>query len=626
MPQNLSAVVHPMTLRRHILVLTLAACVLILGYMAMLDFYARQSYQAADSALHSYQVLKSREGITEAVFEMFAATRDHVILGDVKAQQRLDQSATRLLDQIDILLRLTTDNSSQQANLMDLKTAAQGFVAICRQQIAQPPLGYSEVTAGLHEELRQELVQDSAGIFRELAHFSKTESGLLEQRRQQAATERQILLTILTAGGVILIELFLLGASWMLRLAHIHEQASARLQQSDERLRLVTEGINEGVYDIDYVMDTVYVSPAYETMLGYDRAAFARTPEFINGFIHPDDFPHVKSLFDSYKQREIPTYSTTVRLRHHDGHWLWMLSRAVGIWDDDGKLLRIIGTHTDITEQKNREAQLKELNAELENMTYIASHDLQTPLVNFRGFMGEITLTVNEALAVLNRHRDKIPADLYQQITKVLRQDLGESQSYIDSAIAKMEKLVADILELSRIGRRVYQIECVDVDQIVDQCLHTMAFEINQHQAKIERTAQLPPLYSDHRAVEQVFSNILDNAVKYLSPERQGIINIAAQCLPHQIIFSISDNGRGIAPQERPLVFDVGRRASPDARIRGMGMGMAFVMATMRKLGGSVWFESTLGQGTTFYLVFPIVLPNATKLTQDGNLSRALNA
>ena len=242
MAHHFSAVVHPMAMRRRILFLTIVACCLVMGYVATLDFYMRQSHQAADWASHSYQVLKNREGITEGVFDMFAAARDHVIWGDPAARERLEQSTKPLMEKIEILLRLTADNPEQQANLALLRTAAQRFAIVCRQQIAQPPLGYSESTAGLNEGLRQELMQGSAGIFRELERFSITESQLLEQRRQQADTERQIVLTILMTGGVIIVALFLVGALWVLRLARVNEQARVRLQQSDERLRLVTEG------------------------------------------------------------------------------------------------------------------------------------------------------------------------------------------------------------------------------------------------------------------------------------------------------------------------------------------------------------------------------------------------
>jgi PAS domain S-box-containing protein len=594
---------------RHIILgFATLACLLTAAYVAVMEYYTRLSYQATQWTEHSYQVLKNREGIIEAVFDMFAVTRDHVISGSASAPERLAEHRGQLFNQFSLLQQLTADNPEQQDNVRRLEASGREFSQLCEQQLAIEPLGYSEKTATQNESYRQQLVRSSAAIMQQLDHFTKVENRVLDQRRQRADAERRSLRTVLMAGGATIFLLFALGAGLILRLQRQNDQARERLQRSDERLRLVTEGVSEGVYDIDYVTGLTYVSPSYQAMLGYAAASFKSTEDFLDDYIHPDDLPRVMAHFARYKKRELPSYTTTYRLRHHDGHWLWVLSRAIGIWDAAGRLQRIIGTHTNITEQKNREAQLQELNAELENMTYIASHDLQTPLVNFRGFMGEIALAAREAQQLIEQRRDTLPADLHQQLVRLLRQDLGESLAFVEGAIRKMEKLVGDILDLSRIGRRVGRIEPVNVNQIVDHCIRSMAYEIGQRQAQIICTPDLPHLLSDPRAIEQVFSNILDNAVKYLSPKRQGIIIVNGQCLPQQIVFSISDNGRGIAKDDWPQVFDIDRRVNPDARIRGMGMGMAFVMATMRKLGGKAWFDSTVDEGTTFYLSFPATL------------------
>jgi signal transduction histidine kinase len=118
----------------------------------------------------------------------------------------------------------------------------------------------------------------------------------------------------------------------------------------------------------------------------------------------------------------------------------------------------------------------------------------------------------------------------------------------------------------------------------------------------------LLPIASDAPFLEHIFNNVLDNAIKYLSPERRGKITISSQRAGKDIIFSIKDNGRGIAREDRRKIFEIFRRARNTGDVQGLGMGMAYVKATARKLGGSIWLDSQLNEGTTFYVRLPAYL------------------
>ncbi|MBV8939864.1 MAG: HAMP domain-containing histidine kinase, partial [Alphaproteobacteria bacterium] len=265
---------------------------------------------------------------------------------------------------------------------------------------------------------------------------------------------------------------------------------------------------------------------------------------------------------------------------------------------------RMVGTHTDITEQKEKEEQLKHLNADLESFAYIASHDLRAPLVNLRGFAGELELALKEALPLVDKAAAALKPKEQETIQTAFQKDIPESLGFIHTAVDKMDMLTTAILDLSRIGRREYRDELVDTTAVVKRCLDTLAYEIQTK--KIQVTCEdLPPLLIDPLALEQIFSNILDNAVKYLDPSRPGMIRIQAKQLPGAVEFSIEDNGKGIAIVDRHKVFDIFRRAGNSSNVRGIGIGMAFVKTTLRRLGGKIWFESAPGMGATFCFTIP---------------------
>lgn len=241
----------------------------------------------------------------------------------------------------------------------------------------------------------------------------------------------------------------------------------------------------------------------------------------------------------------------------------------------------------------------------METFTFIASHDLRAPLVNLKGFAGEMQLAIEKIMPILYAAEDKFTPEQWKTLHELLAADIPESLNFIMQSVDKMDALTTAVLDLSRIGKHEYRCEPVDTHAVVQRCLGTLAFEIAQNGISVS-CEPLPVIDSDPLALEQVFSNLLDNAVKYLDPARPGKIEIAARQERPDVIFAIRDNGRGIAPEDSNKVFQIFRRARNSTDVRGMGMGMAFVQSTVRRLGGSIWFTSQVGQGTVFYIKLPL--------------------
>lgn len=257
-----------------------------------------------------------------------------------------------------------------------------------------------------------------------------------------------------------------------------------------------------------------------------------------------------------------------------------------------------------IREQRARIEQqaeeLERINEELETFTYIASHDLRSPLVNLRGFCGELHRSIDAVLPMLQNILPQLSEIEREILRKEVCQQIPKSLTYITTAAEKMDRMTDAILKLSRLGRREVKIEPIKTRVLVDQCLAPLAHQIKQTGTKVE-IGDLPDIIGDRVSIEQIFSNLLDNAVKYLDQSRPGHIIISGSGNDERAQFTVADNGRGIAGEDRHKVFEIFRRAGEVDGIPGEGMGMPYVRSIVKRYGGRIWFESALGKGTSFH-------------------------
>ena len=254
-----------------------------------------------------------------------------------------------------------------------------------------------------------------------------------------------------------------------------------------------------------------------------------------------------------------------------------------------------------------RTLDLKESNEEIQRFAYIVSHDLRAPLVNIMGFTSELQNLRGELFAPtpgqVGGDAELAPS------TRHLQEDFDEAIGFIQSSIDKMDRLIKAILLLSRQGQRTFQLESIDMDELMRSVTDSVAHSVQTAGATVAIGA-LPSLVSDRIAIEQVFSNLVENAVKYLRPEVPGRIVIEGFQFAGKATFTVRDNGRGIAPRDRARVFELFRRSGPQDQ-PGEGIGLAHVRSLVRRLGGTIMLDSTLGEGSTFTVVLPLVLQGA---------------
>lgn len=248
-------------------------------------------------------------------------------------------------------------------------------------------------------------------------------------------------------------------------------------------------------------------------------------------------------------------------------------------------------------------AELERANEEVKNFAYIVSHDLRSPLVNLSGFAAELRLAIGVLAPVVETALPQLPASEKAKVEAAWRQDIPEVLDFIRSALAKLDRLISALLKLSRLGRTELHLEPIDTAALVGSILHTLSHEIAQRQVRVSVGA-LPVIVADCIAMEQVFGNILDNALKYLSPERPGRIAITAERTPEETVFRIRDNGRGISAEDLPKLFMPFRRFGKQD-VPGEGMGLPYVQALVQRHGGRIWAESQLDVGTTIIFTIP---------------------
>ncbi len=243
-----------------------------------------------------------------------------------------------------------------------------------------------------------------------------------------------------------------------------------------------------------------------------------------------------------------------------------------------------------------RTAALKRANEEIQRFAYIVSHDLRSPLVNIMGFTSELE-TLRKDLF------DKLAAANALAGSDVLSKDFDEAFGFIKSSIARMDRLIAAILKISREGSRPLNPEPVDTKALVEGVVAGVAHQIREREANVEVGA-LPGIVTDRLALEQIFSNLIENAIKFLNPGGRGEIRVEGCSQGCDVIYTVSDNGRGVDPRDHRRIFELFRRSGPQD-VPGEGMGLAYVSALVRRLGGTVTVKSALGRGSTFRLTLP---------------------
>jgi PAS domain S-box-containing protein len=313
-----------------------------------------------------------------------------------------------------------------------------------------------------------------------------------------------------------------------------------------------------------------------------------------------------------------------------DGTRYWANVVLTPVHDGEGKLRGFSKVTRDVTERRRYEERVQQLNHELqtrveelgetnralaaqsqenETFVYSVSHDVRGPLVNLQGFSEELALSCAELRGLIHAG---LSGENAERARRIATEEMPESLGFMRKAVSHLSNIVDSLLRLSRVGRVVYQEERVDVREVVSRIVAASQSTISAAGAEIV-IGDVPPMTGDAAAVEQVFTNLIGNAVRYRDPARPLRIEIggAPGRRGATIVYHVKDNGMGIPHSALPKLFMAFRRFHPEAG-PGEGIGLAMVRRIVERLQGTIRVESQAGAGTTFYLELPA---GATQIT-----------
>ena len=268
----------------------------------------------------------------------------------------------------------------------------------------------------------------------------------------------------------------------------------------------------------------------------------------------------------------------------------WVRTNKVPLRDSEDNIIGLVGFNQDITVQQEHEvereqliAELEARNIEMERFTYTVSHDLRSPLITIKGFVGILEHDIK------NRDADRIANDLV----------------YIRTATDQMESLLNDLLNLSRIGRVVNPKVVISLTELATEAVKLVTGEIMKHEVSVIVPPDMPEVKGDRARLLEVFQNLLENAIKYMGSQANPQIEIGAEQRDQEVVVYVRDNGIGVAAEYHEKIFELFDQLDPDSE--GTGLGLALVRRIMDYHEGRIWVESDgVGKGSTFYFVLPL--------------------
>ena len=258
---------------------------------------------------------------------------------------------------------------------------------------------------------------------------------------------------------------------------------------------------------------------------------------------------------------------------------------------------------------------------ENEMFVYSVSHDLRSPLVNLQGFSEELSLSCRDLRELFRR--EDVPEPVRRRGLQLMDRDIEESIRFIQAAVGRLARIIDALLRLSRAGRVEYQWREVDLAATVGKIVDALHDSIAAKKAQVA-VGELPPAWGDPTAIEQVFANLIANAVQYLDPDRPGRIEVDGAApdgvgLPPGLwVYRVRDNGLGIPESYHQRMFTAFSRFHAGAA-QGEGIGLALVRRMVERHGGRIWLESAPGVGTTFFVALPAAAGSGAAAGAGGN-------
>lgn len=417
----------------------------------------------------------------------------------------------------------------------------------------------------------------------------------------QNAGDRKILyFDILIYIMVIGSSLFVLAIFWNWQLRKIVKRKTDALQNeitvrknAEQRLELAIQAAGLGIWDWNPLTSETNYDKNWIRLLGYNPEQFLKGSSWLD-IVHPDDYDMVKEIMKGIVEGKYPSNSLAYRIKTKDGLWKWILSFTKTVsFQDDGKAANIIGTHLDIDfikekeiELENTTKELRKTNAELQKFAYITSHNLRAPVINL---MSLTEMQSEEALS----------PELHEEINHKIHYCVQQ----LDSTLADLIEIVA-----SKSGNHVHK-ENLDLQAELNVIVRSIEKQIKESGARIETDfSQINTIYFPKRFLHSLLLNLLTNAIKYKSEQRNLVIILKTIVRKDYTVLYFSDNGLGMDMKKfGNKIFGLYQRFH--SKIDGKGLGLYIVKSQIESMDGRIKVDSAPDSGTTFKICFKNQIP-----------------
>ncbi len=376
-----------------------------------------------------------------------------------------------------------------------------------------------------------------------------------------------------------------------LRLAKMRKEAAA-LHESELRFRSMADCVPVMMWTCGTERLCDYFNQGWLDFTG--RSEEQEANDGWRAGIHPDDLPQLLAQFDSaFAARR--TFSLEYRLRRHDGHYRWVLGIAAPRLLPNGTFLGYIMSCIDISERREAEKQVRELNENLEARVVERTAQLTTANQDLEAF----SYSVSHDLRAPLRHINGFAAILAQEHGQQLDQPGQECLKSISEAATRMGQLIDGLLEMGRLDRQQISRKLTDLNPLVQEVIRELEELWNGRDLEW-RIGALPILECDPSLIKCVFTNLLSNAIKYTRRKQRAIIEVGHQIVGGKAVLFIRDNGAGFDQRYAGKLFGVFQRLHKMEEFEGTGIGLATVQRIIQRHGGRVWAEAEIDKGATF--------------------------
>jgi PAS domain S-box-containing protein len=396
-----------------------------------------------------------------------------------------------------------------------------------------------------------------------------------------------VILTLLVSAAALVL------ARVLLKAMKAQERAQREIQRAHRDASLILDCAGEGICGIDAAGAISFMNPAGRRMLGLED----RDP--IGLFLHPTTH-HSRPDGSPYPESDCPVLKTLTdgQTREVSDEVFWRaegtsfpVEFVVSAELDDGVVAGAVMVFRDVAERRDAEralriqaCELERSNADLEQFAYVASHDLREPLRQ-----------VSSYVSLLERR--------YGQS---LDQDGRDFINFAREGAQRMNQLVIDLLEFSRIGHDKLPLEVVPLSEVTREAIALLRSTIADSGAVVRSSDDLPAILAVRAELVRLFQNLIGNAIKYRSPDRVPEVEISAHLAGSEWVIQVADNGIGIDPEFRDKIFGIFQRLHTRDKFEGTGIGLAICKKIVERMGGRIWVESRPGAGSIFLIALPL--------------------